>query len=104
MFNDGINKIEVYGEKPCIAINQSIEETIIVEKISKLGNSIYSINKIDIDLEVAKNIIEACQGKLKVMGHAPELTNSKELIELLLIVQNHLLLLHVRILFYLLVI
>ena len=51
MFNDGINKIEVYGEKPCIAINQSIEETIIVEKISKLGYSIYSINKIDIDLD-----------------------------------------------------
>ena len=51
VFNDGINKIEVYGEKPCIAITQSIEETIIVEKISKLGNSIYSINKIDIDLD-----------------------------------------------------
>lgn len=39
--------------------------------------------KIDIDLDVVKKIIEACQGHLKVMGHAPELNNSLALISLL---------------------
>lgn len=52
--------------------------------LHRVGEKGVPVPKIDIDLEVAKNIIEACQGKLKVMGHAPELTNSKELIELLL--------------------
>lgn len=49
--NDGTNNIIVYGNKPDIAKTQSITEEKIIEKISKLGNSVYSINNIKIDLD-----------------------------------------------------
>lgn len=50
-FNDGINKIVEYGNIPEVAINQSLNTEIIIEKICKLGNSIYEIKDIKIDIE-----------------------------------------------------
>ena len=50
-FNDGINNVIVYGSKPELAKNQSLNREIIIEKISKLGNSIYTIREINIDLD-----------------------------------------------------
>ena len=50
-FDDGTNKIVEYGSIPEIAKNQSLNVDIINEKISKLGNSIYVVNDIKIDIE-----------------------------------------------------
>lgn len=50
-FNDGINKIIEYGNKPEIAKNQALNIETIKEKISKLGNSVYVANNIKIDIE-----------------------------------------------------
>ena len=50
-FDDGTNKIVEYGSIPEIAKNQSLNVDIINEKISKLGNSIYVVNDIKINIE-----------------------------------------------------
>ena len=51
VFDDGINKIIEYGVKPEPAKNQSLTKEIIIEKISKLGNSIYSLKDININID-----------------------------------------------------
>lgn len=38
---------------------------------------------VDIDMAVVRRIVQECQGLLKLMGHAPELKNSDELIDYL---------------------
>lgn len=53
-FNDGINNVTVLGNNPDLAKNQSVTEEIILEKLSKLGNSIYTLE--DIKLNVEKDI------------------------------------------------
>ena len=52
--------------------------------LHRVGEKGVPVPKIDIDLDVVRKIIDACQGKLKVIGHAPELANSKAMIDLLL--------------------
>ena len=52
--------------------------------LHRVGEKGVPVPKIDIDLDIVSKIIDACEGKLKVMGHAPELANSTEMIHLLL--------------------
>lgn len=52
--------------------------------LHRVGEKGVPVPKIDIDLDVVREIIDACKGKLKVIGHAPELENSKAMIDLLL--------------------
>lgn len=52
--------------------------------LHRVGEKGVPVPKIDIDLNVVKEIIDACEGHLKVMGHAPELENSTQMIQLLL--------------------
>lgn len=47
-FDDGKNKIEVIGDVVQKAINQPITKERIMEQASKLGDTIYQVNKIDI--------------------------------------------------------
>lgn len=50
-FSDGNNIVELKGGTISTAINQPTTKEIIEEKISKLGNSIYKVNKINIDID-----------------------------------------------------
>ena len=50
-FDDGLNKVSIQGATPEISLNRPLTKKDIIEKISKLGNSIYSINNIQIDLD-----------------------------------------------------
>jgi len=51
--------------------------------LHRVGEKGDPVPKVDIDLDTVKIIIRECQGQLKVMGHAPELENSTEMIQLL---------------------
>lgn len=50
-FSDGINKAINESVEPILANTNPITKEIIIEKLSKLGNSIYKLNKITIDLD-----------------------------------------------------
>lgn len=50
-FSDGINKVMNESIEPILANNKPITKDVIIEKLSKLGNSIYKLNKITIDLD-----------------------------------------------------
>jgi len=49
--SDGKNSVSVYGEKTNIAINNPITKDTILEKISKLGDSIYIFDKLNIIID-----------------------------------------------------
>ena len=50
-FSDGINKVINESIEPIPANNNPITKDVIIEKLSKLGNSIYKLNKITVDLD-----------------------------------------------------
>lgn len=50
-FSDGINKVINESIEPILANNKPITKDVIIEKLSKLGNSIYKLNKITVDLD-----------------------------------------------------
>ena len=49
--NDGINNIEVNGEIVEKSINNSVSKDSIIERVNKVGNTIYKINKLDIIMD-----------------------------------------------------
>ena len=48
---DGINTINIKGDKPIKALNKPINSEIIYEKLNKLGDSVYEFNNLNIELD-----------------------------------------------------
>lgn len=74
-FNDGINSVIMYGNEPLPSLTSPITKSNIIEKLTKLGNSIYSVKNINIELddnifipiktlnELKRNLIEELNNK-----------------------------------------
>ena len=51
IISDYKNEIIVYGKNPILSINKPLDKEIIKEKLTKLGNTIYQINNLIINLD-----------------------------------------------------
>ena len=49
--NDGVNEVCVCGNVVNNSVNRPVDESIIYEKLSKLGDTVYKFGKLDIDLD-----------------------------------------------------
>jgi putative protease len=49
--SDGINNVSVIGNKPDIALKQPVSRDNILKQLSKLGDTIFNLEKLDIDLD-----------------------------------------------------
>lgn len=49
--SDGINKVCVYGDVVDCSVNRSVDRDMICNKLSKLGDSVYRYDNLDIDID-----------------------------------------------------
>ena len=49
--NDGTHEISVYGNIVDKSVNRPVDKTTIYEKLSKLGDTVYKFDKLDVDID-----------------------------------------------------
>ena len=49
--NDGINEVTVYGNEIARSVNRTVDRETIYDKLSKLGDTVYKFDRLDIDID-----------------------------------------------------
>lgn len=49
--NDGINSVCVYGNMVDVSMNRSVDRATVIEKLNKLGDTVYKFSELEIDID-----------------------------------------------------